>query len=351
MDKPKKGHTIKIKINGEEKTIHEEPRKQDSEPAIEKAPKVVKIYPDIPDPEVYLEAAAAQESVDESFDWIIPESSEDEIEVFKTASFKGPKKSSGRTSFPKKKNGRPLGPILISAAFAILIGTTIGVFMLKLVITEPNEKVLTEPKVVLNEKGDSNKKNPKHASAALTQLTTYAVQGGVYSSKEGAKENTDLLISKGIPAQLVEMSGKYYIFLGVADSLETAKTLGTQYKDLGAEGAFAKPLLLDEKKISDVSSSEKRFIESVPKIYQMLSAATSNAIVTKSISEEAFKTLTGVEEQFKTSGIKNEKVKGLKTQLNAANEKVKVFQKSKDAKVLGEAQQHLLNFLSLYYSM
>ncbi|MFK9091298.1 SPOR domain-containing protein [Bacillus salipaludis] len=357
MDKPKKGNTITIKLNGETPPVREEPKIIEPEANIEPVTRVIKIDSKRKDSDVFLETAAAQESVDESFDWIIPESSENDIEEFKIVSSKPSKKSSlpkiaSFSTNSKKKNGRPLGSIAISAIFAILIGTTIGVVMLKLVITGSPEKTVTEPTVVVDKAGTDKKPAAgKGTSLVLKQLTAYVIQGGNYSSKEGAKEVSTQITAKGIPSQLVEIGGKHLIFLGIADSIETAKSLSTQYKDKGVEGAFAKPLVVDEKKVSDISTKEKDFLDAVPTIYQTLSLATSSGLVTKAIPDESVKALAGIEEQLNASGIKNENVKNLKAELTSAVEKVKAYQKSKDAKSLNDAQQHLLNFLSYYYTM
>ena len=357
MDKPKKGNTIKIKLNGDTQPVQEEPKKKEPEASTEPVTRVIKIDSNKLDSDVFFETAAAQESVEESFDWIIPESSENDIEEFKiNSSSKTPKKSGlpKITSFSSntKKNGRPLGSIVISGIFAILIGTTIGVVMLKLVTAGPTEKTVTEPPVV-EVKGGTDKKPAagKTTTAALGQLTAYVIQGGFFSSKDGAKETVSQISSKGVPSQIIEMEGKHFIFLGTADSIETAKSLSTQYKDKGVEGAFAKSLLLDEKKVSNITTKEKDFLETVPMIYETLSLVTSSALLTKSISEESTKALAGIEEQLKESGIKNEKIKNLEAELTSAEEKVKAFQKSKNAKSISEAQQHLLNFLSYYFTM
>ncbi len=357
MDKPNKGNTIKIKLNRENPPIQEVPPKKEVEANNDPIPKVIKINSNLSETDVFIETAAAQESVDESFDWIIPESSENDIEEFKIV----PSKSSKKTALPKittfssntkKKNGRPLGTIIISAVFAILIGTTIGVVMLKLVITTPTDKTVTTIPTVVTEKPDSTEPKTnegKNTTGAISQLTAYVIQGGVFSSEAGAKETSSSLASKGVPSQAVEMDGKFYLFLGVADSIEAAKSLGAQYKENGIEDVFAKPLLIDEKKFTNVTDKEKTFLEAVPTIYQTLSIVTSSALMTQSIPNDANKILAEVEEQFKSS-VKNEKVKGLKSELVSANEKVKAYQESKNKKNLTDAQQHLLNFMTLYYS-
>jgi stage II sporulation protein B len=356
VDKPKNGHTITIKLNGEHKKFKEEQKKSGSEPIIEPIPRVIKIDPSLSESEVIQETAAAQESVDESFDWIIPESSDDDVEVYKVVPPKSPKKSSHNiiTSFSfknKKRSNWPISQIVTTAVFAVLIGTTIGFFMLKLVITDSAENPSVLPTVVEEEKGGEKVETGKSVSAALPELHTYMIQGGVFSSKEGAQETLKQVEAKGIPAQVIEMDGKQFLFFGVADSIETAKAIGTQYKGTGVEDAFAKSLLIKEKKVSELTETEKSFIEASQTIYQTLSNASSEALASKTISEETAKALTGLEGQLKINGIKNENVKSMKAELTSANEKVKAYQKSKKTQDLSEAQQHLLNFLAAYYSM
>ncbi|MEH7483234.1 SPOR domain-containing protein [Neobacillus drentensis] len=357
MDKPNKGNTITIKLNGENPPQLDVPPNE-VEASIDPIPKVIKINSNLSESDNFMETAAAQESVDESFDWIIPESSENDIEEFKIVPSQSGKKSAlpkitTFSSNTKKKNGRPLGTILISAVFAILIGTTIGVVMLKLVITTPtNKTVVTEPTVVTEKPASTTETKTtegKTSSAAISQVTAYVIQGGVFSSEAGAKETSSSLDSKGIPSQSVEMDGKYYLFLGVADSIEAAKALGGQYKENGIEEVFAKPLLLDEKKFTDVTTKEKTFLKAVPTIYQTLSLTSTSALLTKSLSEDSSKALLEIEEQLKSS-VKNKKLKDLKAELVSANEKLKAFQESKSEKNLSDAQQHLLNFMSLYFS-
>lgn len=359
MDKPNKGNTIKIKLNGEDQSYQDVPPQKDTEANVDPIPKVIKINSNLLESDVFSETAAAEESVDESFDWIIPESSENDIEEFKVVSSKSGKK----TSLPKiasfssninikKKNGRPLGSILISAAFAVLIGTTIGVVMLKLMVSTPSDKsVVTEPPVVTEntDTPDTKTTDSKNTSGVISQVSTYVIQGGVFTSEAGAQETSTSLASNGVPSQSVEMDGKHFLFLGVADSIEAAKALGAQYKENGIEEVFAKPLLLDEKKISNITESEKTFLKAVPTIYQTLSLATSTALITKSLPDDSSNALTDIEDLLKSS-VKSEKVKNLKAELVGAEEKVIAFQESKDEKNLSDAQQHLLNFLSLYFS-
>lgn len=357
MDKPKKGNTITIKINGEQKTFQEQPQKSEPKSAITPTPQVLKIDPEPTESvDAFSETAAAQESADESFDWIIPESSEEDNDKFPVENNPVSKQSGHKmASFskgPNKKNGpTSIGSVLFSALFAIIIGTGIGFFMLKLVITEPGKNSAAAPKTVETTGGtDKTSQSAKSASAVIEQMTTYIIQGGIYSSPDGAKQTVKQLAAKGIPSQLISLNGKSYIFLGVADSIETAKSLSDQYKQIGAVDAFAKPLLVDGKNLSNLSKTEKSFLETMPAVYKTLANAAATALVSNTFPEDSVKALADMEKQL-TATVKSSKVKKLQEQLISAADKIKTYQQSKDTKSLNDAEQHLLNYLSLYYSL
>lgn len=355
MDKPKKDNTVTIKINGEKQTFIEEAKNK--EQVINNSPfhKVIKIDTSFEEEEVLLETAAAKESVDENFDWIIPESAEEDIDEYKVvrnenSQKKNKKKSSSSMTNNKKMNRGPLVPVLFSVIFAILLGTTFGFIMYKLVITDPSKKAVADPKTIVEDKGTKTVEL-KPTSAVLKPLTVIVVQEGQYSTKESAKDAADKVALKGIPTQSIEINGKHYLLLAVTDSMEIAKTIGGLYKEKGIKAFMPKSLAVDEKNVSDINESEKVFLETSSSIYQTLSKATSIAITTKAIPDDAIKELASIEGQLKITNSKNEKVKGLNAELTIANEKVKAYQKGKDPKNLNDAQQHLLNFLSYYYSL
>lgn len=360
MDKPNRGNTIKIKLNGETKTFSEEPIKKEQESSNDSFTKVIDMDEDFNNQDVFLETAAAKDSIDESFDWIIPESAENDIQEYKVVSSQnqkkgGKKKTASFTTFSMKRNGGVLKTIIVTAIFAILIGTSFGVLMLKLVISENSKPALTEPVVVGKGSGENSESTggKSGSSIVLGAQTVFIVQGGAFTTKDAASSAANQAKGKGLPAQTLSMSQKEYLFLGVADSIETAKALGAQYKADGFEDVFSKQIPIAEKTISDINEAEKSFLEAVPGIYQKLSKVTSNAIVSGNISSEASKEVTGVSDQLDQSAdkLKNEKVKNLNKELSSALERVDAFQAKKNKDSLVEAQQHLLNYLSIYYSL
>jgi stage II sporulation protein B len=363
VDKPTKGNnTIKIKLNGESQNFKEEPIKSQKESTNDSFSTVIKINKDFNEQDGFRETAAGQESMEESFDWIIPESAESDIEEYKIVSSSqkpkktGTKKSLSFLTFSKKRNGSFIKSIVTTAVFAVLIGTSFGVFMLNLFVEDKSNPTVAPPVVEETETGTDKggEKAPAGtASAVIPAQTAFVVQGGVFSSKDAAKEGASLVTGKGAPAQSIEMSGKEYLFLGVADSVETAKELGSHFKANGIEEVFAKQLPIGEKTVSDINETEKGFLEAAPAVFQELSKITSSAILSSSISAETIKTVSGLEDQINQDEAKltNEKVRSMNVDLKNAVTKIKAFQSSKDSKSLIEAQQHLLTFLTVYYSL
>lgn len=359
MDKPNRGNTIKIKLNGESQTFSEEPIEKDQESSEDSFTKVINIDEDFNDQDVFLETAAAKESIDESFDWIIPESAENDIQEYKVVSSQnqkngGKKKTASFTTFSMKRNGGVLKSIIVTAVFAILIGTSFGVLMLKLVINENSKPTVTEP--IVEGKGSdkgSEATGGKSSSIVIGAQTAFIVQGGAFSSKDAAADGASQAKGKGAPAQALAMNDREFLFIGVAESIESAKQLEGHYEANGFDDVLPKQIPIAEKTVSDINETEKSFLEAAPAIYQQLSKVTSNAIVSGNISSDASKEVTGLGDQLKQSAdkLKNEKVKNLNKELSSALEKVEAFQEKKKKDSLVEAQQHLLNYLSIYYSL
>jgi stage II sporulation protein B len=357
VDKPNTGNTIKIKLNGETQNFSEEPIKKEQESSKDSFTKVITIDEDSSGQDGYLETAAAKEPIDESFDWIIPESSDNDIKEYKVVSSQslkkgGKKKSFSLSTFSTKRNGGVFKSILVTAVFAILIGSSLGVLMLKLVISDNSKPAVTVPTVV--DKGSdkgSETTGGNSSSIVIGAQTAFIVQGGAFSSKDAASGAANEAKSKGAPAQTVTMNEREFMFLGVADSIETAKQMESHYEANGFDDVLPKQIPIAEKTVSGITEGEKVFLEAVPAIYQQLSKVTSNAILSGSISSEASKEVTGLGDRLNQSDLKNEKVKNLNIELSSALEKVKAFQEKKKKDSLIEAQQHLLNFLSVYYSL
>ncbi|MDP4084557.1 MAG: hypothetical protein Q8934_08055 [Bacillota bacterium] len=353
MDKQTSGKIITIKINGEQRSFLEEP---------------VHIKTDEIERDFYIdsaasskpieETAATQEMVDESFDWIIPEQTENGLTDYPLKPSQKTKKSKGKLykDVPfgaTKKNPIALRSILFSVLFAILIGASFGVVMLKLVVTNHGKGTAVTTNV-------SNSPVPKDneltsgTSATIPSWTSYVVQGGIYSTKDTAIGVANTRIKSGIPAEVIDSEGKNFLFLGVANSIEMAKGMMDSYKKNGVTEVYAKPLIIPEKKIINTNQVEQSFLDSASSTFQILSDITAGAMVNAAIAKESvnsIKTVEGSIVKIDNKQLRNNKVKELKSELVTTIDLIKAYEKSSDLKSVINAQQHLLKYLSIYYSI
>lgn len=355
------GKTITIKINGEQKPFLEEPTKEEYKmekpQSDENGNLLIEYDPEKSEHEVISETAAAQEA-EESFDWILPqeENTENELSLYKTV--KSSKQHKGirlpALSKVEKKNIGTIKSIALSVVFAILLGTGFGFIMLKLVITDASKPAAVQTKNVPAAKKDKANTN-MNAQGAITlkPLTTYMVQGGVFSKKETAATVARQAVAKGIPAETMEWNGKYYIFLGIADSIEHARSLGTLYQHKGMDGVFPKTITIPEKKFSNLSAAEKSVIQNTAVTAHLLATITSNTLTGGAIPSSDLKTLAELETQLKkidNNAIKDKKINDLNVEITGALKQISEYQKKKDQKLLEKVQQHILTFFTDYYS-
>jgi stage II sporulation protein B len=360
LDKPKKSKTITIKINGNEQSFQENSSNtarssnQSFHETITSPSKKAS-----PSENSVQEIAAAQEADEDSFEWILPENDDEEIEEYRIVnhSKKAPKNS--LMNFKqnlKRNNSGPLKSFLFAIFFAILLGTSLGLIMLKLVFTDQTLPADGVQETETTEKTTSGKETPAAAgdsSMALVPISTFIIQGNVYSSKEGAKVDAEAAIKKGVPAQVLEVDGKALMVLGVSDSLENAKQLGQSFKAKGLD-FFAKPFSVNEKPLTNLTSYEKNLLEKAPLFYQTLTSAVGSSFTTKSIPDDVGSKLTELETEFakaeKGKG-ENAKIKEMGAELVSASQKVQAYAKSKKEADYLKSQQHLLTFLTLYHSL
>jgi stage II sporulation protein B len=361
VDKLTSGKTITIKINGEKRPYMVKPAKQEVSPSISDTD-LDQVQPESPlrKQVVFEETAASEEIVDESFDWILPEPSESEISEYTFANPTQTKKNSKRkvttsSLATMKKKGGMLKSILLTTIFAVLIGISFGIVMLKLVVTDHSKQAVVETNLPVKETDvPINNKDSSHVTVTLKPLDAYVVQGGVFSTKEAAIGTSKLAAEKGAPGEIIELNNKNYLFLGMADTIEMAKSLASLYKGNGIADIWAKPFPVPKKTITDVTKEEKAFFDLAPSVFQMLSEVTSNAMVNATIPNESIKTISQTESVMKkieSNKMNHPKIKELKSELVLAMEQVTKYQKTNDKKELINAQQHLLNYFSLYQSL
>ncbi|RID88172.1 hypothetical protein D1953_04780 [Peribacillus asahii] len=195
VDKSNQENGFTIKINGQEKSFKERSASPIEEERTE---------------------AAAVESPDESFDWVLPN------EIITAPN---PKKKGKIHPYPQPRRPWKLKTPFILAIVAIVVGTSLGVLAIRTItaeqtVTPPIEVEEETPAVV----------PPAEQTSKGATVQTFLVQGGVFSTEEAAKEVQATLQAKKLPAEVFKMENEYYLFLGVAESLEATKELALEYK-------------------------------------------------------------------------------------------------------------------------
>lgn len=359
MEGSEKGRTITIKINGKQREYDErltEDKRIVTE--IEKNERLIESKePRIKEETVMLDEIAAARELEEEdqFDWVLPEETiQQEVKEFKIAT---PKKKNaiqglaGLGYFHTNKQKRLLTSIFITVFCAVVLGTSFGFIMLKLVITE--NAVETEKPAVAEPSGEQKEQPKGTESVALAPLETFVIQGGVFSNIETAKQISNENIQKGIASQALQINGQAVVYLSVAGSIEDAKSVGAQLKGKGFE-VFAKPITFGGKTIEGLLPEERKIVESVPVIYAALAEGVADAGLHSALSAAAIEKIEAHSKILITEGdhpIKNEGIMTLNKELSRANEQLNLYKKSKDPDLLTEAQQHLLGFLAAYQAL
>ncbi|SFB16234.1 MULTISPECIES: hypothetical protein [unclassified Bacillus (in: firmicutes)] len=338
MDKRQNGKTITIKINGNEQPFREDTSSETILPL-----------------ETFTrnETAAAQEAAEESFDWILPENdNQNEIAEYRIVN-QPAKKTKNKTNIPKqiwgKNNNTHIKSIVFSVFFALLFGTSLGVLMLKLVINDQTEPAKTAATTPVTGGSDTPKETVGKSAFLLHPISTFIVQEGVYSTKDGAEKASEAAKQKGVPTAIIEKDGKFLLILGIAGSIDHAKSLGATYKEKDID-FFAKALEIPERPLADVNASEKEVMETAASFYQSLTVAAS--YTASDMPAELTAKLDEYEKEW--TSLKddkgNAKVKGMKEELLGASAAAKTFSKSKKESDYQKLQQHLLSFVVLYHS-
>lgn len=360
MDKPREFKTITIKINGKDRSGKEKKSDQMDSPStkttdeikINHEEKIEKHYKEFEEI-TSLQSAVAKEARDEdSFEWILPEiEKEEELKEFKIvdsrtkASDKEYKKPT--IKIKKVKNKGFIPTILITVFFAVVIGTTFGVVLLKMVISDtavetsgiPSDKI----EAPVKEDGAS-----VTASIKPSPIKGYVIQGGAFSSLESAKTIESTIAPKGVPTKVIQLEEKFYIFIGLADSLANAKAIGSNLQNKGLEN-FSKEIEFGGKADIEINDVEKNVLEIAPLLYQNILTASTNSALSNPLSSDGIKS----EEWNKVDakGIENQKIQQLKLELDGALQRLGSLEEKNDPKLIVEIQQHLLNFLAIYHSI
>ncbi|MBA4537205.1 hypothetical protein H1Z61_08625 [Bacillus aquiflavi] len=303
------------------------------------------------------ETAAARESMEEEFDWILPEQT-DKIEEFTHETTKvedvRKKGEKGKINWGFVRNGKQrwLIPVFLAVFFAILLGTSFGFFIMKLIITDQTvEEVakVEETKTINQVEGDAKQFDGDKAS--VPAFTAYVVQGGVFSSIESAKQIETKLVKKELPVRIVEMNNQAILFISVADSLEHAKEIAAKLAEKDSIDVFAKPFEIDSKKVKGVQKKDKEVLEkNILPLYNTLVGGATNVSMSHAVSQSIKDHIQKQLSTLKKMNIGHENLIKMKEELEKAFTLLNSFNQIPTRKQVAELQNHLLNFVIIYES-
>lgn len=358
MDKQSQRKTISIKINGKDRPFQDNSDKSQTSKGNINELKIngeKKKVNNIRVADTDKEVAASQEvSEDESFDWILPDQDEVESGSEKVKHVPNQKKNAYNNVFKASKIRPQKGmitSIFFTVFFAILLGTSIGVIMLKMVITdetEVNNQTTVSTPVAKETTIQSGKSTVK-----LPDLSTFIIQNGIFSTEEAAKKAQKEITEKGATSKILELNGQMVIYAGVANSLNDAKELSAELKEKKIE-VYAKEITFEGKTVEEVLTEEKDLLEQSSSIYQLLVKAVSSFQKDSQLSQELSSNLNKQEKYLSSidnSKLQNENIKQVKTTLSKAILSVKTLENENSNKDMQTLQLNLLSYLEAIQSL
>ncbi|USK73623.1 hypothetical protein [Peribacillus frigoritolerans] len=319
MGKPEESKGVTIKINGEEKVFAD--KKIESQEA----------------------ASKEQEQTDESFEWILPEDSNESkiVLVPSPPKKKMPKLIGFGTGSLKGSDKRPIKTFMIAVICAVFFGSILGLIAVKTITKEkaevssvetpiPTEATVEDKKAAVTEPGN--------------QLKTFLVQGGVFSSEDAARQIQKKIIEKQVPAEIFKLEESYYLFLGSAESLAASKELALFLKSYDVD-VYWKEINFE----AAGTSQEEKTLDKMKAVYASLAETSATKLRGKAGTVNG-KTLKKNMDELKAGKLSPEFSK-MNDDLTAAAKSIDEYETSKNEEKLFQAQESLLNFLLNYQNI
>lgn len=351
-----KEQEVKININGKKRVVEEKKnmKKNDAPPLQNEI--------DEGRPIIIVDETAAAIEKEEEFDWVLPdkeviEKKEEKEQKNTSTSYiedlralnqgkpKGGKPS--KSSWKKKSSFSPSKQWIISIMLAIGVGLGFGgVILYAMNIastpTEPSAPVFNPipdgEKTNENESGD-----PPAGTGSYTfpSLPVAVLQGGVFSSKDGANEVARTYEQKGMAGISIE-NDKIFVFVAIGDSVDAMKALGT-------EEEYAKDFLIPEKSWTGLTEQDVAMMEEAQPLFAELVTLSSKLLSGSSVDEQALAASRARAE--KIASVSNESLSEsmvkIKEDIVGAFTNVQTYASSQSKEELWKAQQKLLNITSI----
>ncbi|MFC0299880.1 hypothetical protein ACFFIS_03440 [Virgibacillus soli] len=181
--------------------------------------------------------------------------------------------------YNKEKKRRDV-PVMIKKFFvasisAIIIGSLFGIIMLKMFSNLDNQQT-SEPQYsnqYNSTSGDmesdaEDKQRGAKEKYTLQPLQMFVLQGGLFSEQVNAESGAEQFLKVGHAGVVWEREGQYFLFVGLAETEQQAKTLVKSMQDESFE-TFVKPLQVDEITI-ELSKAEHTWYTKFHTLWQQM---------------------------------------------------------------------------------
>lgn len=335
----KPSSTIKIKINHKERPYKEEPIIRDWQIASQET------------------SATSSDEIDEGdeFEWVLPKQEKKEqkkIHIIYANESKKRKSKSKKRTFRKNYSTPQFKGIFYPIVLAVTIGLFIGIFILNMLNSEEvGQRAEENPS--LNDSRSNESEDELVESVVWTQPSwdIAVIQAGVFSTEEAAETRANELKKEGQSTTIIPIDNRYYVFIGITKSLDTAKDWEKQLKDLGiGQGdLWAKEITLDEKQFTFSTEDEKQLFSKEIEYLQEIAEQIASGIVYGQFDQKVLDEALPLNEELETSFEGNPAIKQLHDKLlTAINHMKSINNMNEQKKDLYETQQYLLDFITIY---
>ncbi|WP_175639834.1 SPOR domain-containing protein [Metabacillus schmidteae] len=315
--------TVKIKINGKDRPLTENKESTHQYEIVSWKEKL----------KAEKEMASAKKEEDD-FPWLLPEDDpvfEEDPKVIIPSKKKKILSNENVTPFqyPSKKKtnrnvGFPMKQMTTIVLLAVGIGVGFGYIALNFLSNEDMPASATPSEVVVT--GDSDNTEAKDSSdqkkgdqqqtstaASSASLQLYAVQGGIFSTKEGADTVAAEIKDKGLASTVIETDGSFAVLAGLGKEKTETSAMNEQYKQHQFQEFWGgKQLTLS---ISTTKTPEK-WVDSITSLATLSAAVTNNQNATVD-------QLAKIEEQLNAIETGNDNEKKLVDKLLVATTNLK----------------------------
>ncbi|PGT88170.1 MULTISPECIES: SPOR domain-containing protein [Bacillaceae] len=333
MDK-QTSDTVKIKINGKDRPVSDKESKNEEYQISSWEEKL----------QAEKEMASAKKE-EEDFPWLLPDEDDSIFEDDpKVVTPKKKKILSNSTVAPfvysKKAKSKsnfvtfPLKQMFTVILMAIFLGVGFGYIALNF-LSNKDMPEASVPTVVTNDTPDAasteggNTEEPAAASTSTATLQLYVVQGGIFSTKEGADTVSSTIKNKGLASTVIEADGSFTVLAGIGKEKAETEALNNLYKQNSFNDFWGgKQLSLS----IATTKTPDQWVSSIVTLSSLASQATNG----QSVNQDE---VSAVESQLKEIETANDTEKSLLSKLSEAAANVK-------ANKGWEAQQEILEVVA-----